>query len=64
MQNYSDMPTERWEDSLKTTKAQKGPKEDYIPWKNIRAKLGAPIITVVLLIVLLGIILYGVYVNS
>ncbi|HLT51688.1 MAG TPA: hypothetical protein VKZ93_07005 [Arenibacter sp.] len=58
------MPTERWEDSLKPIKAQKGPMEDSIPWKNIRAKLGAPIITVLLLIILLGIILYGVYVNS
>lgn len=64
MQNYTDMPTERWEDGLKPKKAEKGPMEDYIPWKNIRTKLGAPIITVLLLIILLGIILYGVYVNS
>jgi len=58
------MPTKHWEDDLKPIKAQNEPMKDYIPWKNIKAKLGAPIITILLLIILLGIILYGVYVNS
>lgn len=54
------MPRKQGEENTQILKDTKDPKDNYIFQNNKKTKIGAAIITAVLLIVLLGLILSGV----